>query len=77
MWLHKRQRGSSSGNALTRNLDLLTILGVSPKNLRKLVENGISDIAELKQLYKDKVLLWTLGSSFCSALSLYFFRFNN
>ncbi|XP_062101332.1 uncharacterized protein LOC133807177 [Humulus lupulus] len=52
--LHRRQRGSSSGGALTDNPDLLTIPGVGPRNLRKLVENGISGVAELKQLYKDK-----------------------
>ncbi|PON76984.1 Deoxynucleoside kinase domain containing protein [Trema orientale] len=52
--LHRRQRGSSNGNALTGNPDLLTIPGVGPRNLRKLVENGISGVAELKQLYKDK-----------------------
>ncbi|PON59681.1 hypothetical protein TorRG33x02_287530 [Trema orientale] len=72
--LHRRQRGSSNSNSLTRKLDLLTIPGMGPKNLRKLVENGISDVAELKQPYKDKVLYWTLSSSFCSVLSLYFFE---
>lgn len=59
--LHRRQRGSSSGGALTDNPDLLTIPGVGPRNLRKLVENGISGVAELKQLYKDKVLDWTIN----------------
>ena len=68
--LHRRQRGSSSGGALTGNPGLLTIPGVGPRNLRKLVENGISGVAELKQLYKDKVLYWTLGYSFCSVFSL-------
>lgn len=53
--LSRRQRGgSSNGGALAGNPDLLTIPGVGPRNLRKLVENGISGVAELKQLYKDK-----------------------
>ncbi|KAF4373682.1 hypothetical protein F8388_010710 [Cannabis sativa] len=51
---NRRQRGSSSGGGgLTDNPDLLTIPGVGPRNLRKLVEKGISGVAELKQLYKD------------------------
>ncbi|EXB22640.1 Deoxycytidine kinase [Morus notabilis] len=53
--LNRRQRGGSSdGGSLAGNPDLLTIPGVGPRNLRKLVENGISGVAELKQLYKDK-----------------------
>lgn len=51
--LSRRQRASGGGVA---NPDLLTIPGVGPRNLRKLVDNGIGDVAELKQLYKDKVL---------------------
>ncbi|KAK8662989.1 hypothetical protein V6N13_024874 [Hibiscus sabdariffa] len=35
---------------------LFKILGVEPRNLRKLVENGIQGVAELKQLYKEKLL---------------------
>ncbi|KAK6932073.1 Deoxynucleoside kinase domain [Dillenia turbinata] len=35
--------------------DLLTIPGVGPRNLRKLVDKGIEGVAQLKQLYKDKV----------------------
>ncbi|GFY85273.1 P-loop containing nucleoside triphosphate hydrolases superfamily protein [Actinidia rufa] len=55
MRLHRRQKGGTSvGEALSRNPDLLTIPGVGPRNLRKLVENGIAGVAELKQLYKDK-----------------------
>ncbi|KAK8489693.1 hypothetical protein V6N12_007914 [Hibiscus sabdariffa] len=30
--------------------------GAEPRNLRKLVENGIQGVAELKQLYKEKLL---------------------
>ena len=33
----------------------MEILGVGPRNLRKLVEKGIGGVAELKQSYKDKV----------------------
>lgn len=57
--LQRRQRGSSSLNsgAVAANVDLLTIPGVGPRNLRKLVDKGIGGVAELKQLYKDKVLL--------------------
>ncbi|KAF5791252.1 putative deoxycytidine kinase [Helianthus annuus] len=54
----RRNRGSvGSGNApplLAGNPDLLTIPGVGPRNLRKLVENGIGGVAELKKIYKDK-----------------------
>ncbi|XP_076895367.1 uncharacterized protein LOC143547970 [Bidens hawaiensis] len=56
-----RQRGGSlsggGGNLpllLPGNPDLLTIPGVGPRNLRKLVENGIGGVAELKKIYKDK-----------------------
>ncbi|WKA11234.1 hypothetical protein VitviT2T_028757 [Vitis vinifera] len=54
--LQRRQRGSSSLNsgAVAANVDLLTIPGVGPRNLRKLVDKGIGGVAELKQLYKDK-----------------------
>ncbi|KAH7525060.1 hypothetical protein FEM48_Zijuj06G0184900 [Ziziphus jujuba var. spinosa] len=54
--LNRRQRGSSFtvGGALAGNPDLLTIPGVGPRNLRKLVEKGFAGVAELKQLYKDK-----------------------
>jgi len=50
----RRQR-SSSGGVVVGNPDLLAIPGVGPRNLRKLVEKGIGGVAELKQLYKDKV----------------------
>lgn len=52
--MNRRQRGSSE---VVGNADLLTIPGVGPKNLRKLVEKGLRGVAELKQLYKDKVFL--------------------
>ncbi|KAF5204744.1 Deoxycytidine kinase [Thalictrum thalictroides] len=57
--LQRRNRGSSSssgssGCGLPGNPDLLTIPGVGPRNLRKLVDKGIGEVADLKQLYKDK-----------------------
>lgn len=53
--LNRRHKGSSSSCDLSSNPDLLAIPGVGPRNLRKLVEKGIAGVAELKQLYKDKV----------------------
>lgn len=49
----KRVQRRRSGAAV--NPDLLTIPGVGPRNLRKLVEKGFEGVAQLKQLYKDKV----------------------
>lgn len=61
--LHRRQKGSSSSasssggsSVMAESPDLLTIPGVGPRNLRKLVQKGIGGVAELKQLYKDKVV---------------------
>lgn len=51
----RRQKGLAGGGVLVGNPDLLTIPGVGPRNLKKLVEKGIAGVAELKQLYKDKV----------------------
>lgn len=50
--VQRRQRASTAG----ASPDLLTIPGVGPRNLRKLVEKGFSGVAQLKQLYKDKVI---------------------
>jgi len=36
--------------------DLLTVPGIGPRNMEKLVSKGIAKLAELKQLYRDKVL---------------------
>ncbi|XP_028800226.1 uncharacterized protein LOC114755506 isoform X2 [Neltuma alba] len=53
--LNRRPKGSSSSSCdISSNPDLLTIPGVGPRNLRKLVEKGFAGVAELKQLYKDK-----------------------
>ncbi|KAL8459665.1 hypothetical protein ACS0TY_036960 [Phlomoides rotata] len=50
----RRQRGGSGGAVVVASPDLLTIPGVGPRNLRKLVEKGFEGVAQLKQLYKDK-----------------------
>lgn len=56
--LPRRQRGGGGGGAVVAaSPDLLTIPGVGPRNLRKLVEKGFEGVAQLKQLYKDKVSL--------------------
>ncbi|GAA0153320.1 nucleotide kinase [Lithospermum erythrorhizon] len=53
--VNRRQRGGGSGGALLQgNPDLLTIPGVGPRNLRKLVEKGFDGVDQLKQFYKDK-----------------------
>ncbi|XP_024962989.1 uncharacterized protein LOC112503152 [Cynara cardunculus var. scolymus] len=59
MKFNRRQRGSLGGGSnapplLPGNPGLLTIPGVGPRNLKKLVENGIGGVAELKKIYKDK-----------------------
>ncbi|KAL3503917.1 hypothetical protein ACH5RR_033758 [Cinchona calisaya] len=46
--------GGGGAGASPGSPDLLSIPGVGPRNLRKLVEKGFAGIAELKQLYKDK-----------------------
>ena len=55
-----QRRSRSSGNSgvslLAGNPDLLTIPGVGPRNLRKLVEKGIGGVDDLKQIYRDKVI---------------------
>ncbi|KAL3830309.1 hypothetical protein ACJIZ3_019111 [Penstemon smallii] len=50
----RMQRRVKSGDGAAVNPDLLTIPGVGPRNLRKLVEKGFEGVAHLKQLYKDK-----------------------
>lgn len=51
----QRRRSGGGGTAVVGSPDLLTIPGVGPRNLRKLVEKGFDEVAQLKQLYKDKV----------------------
>ncbi|KAL3641823.1 hypothetical protein CASFOL_012638 [Castilleja foliolosa] len=52
----RRQRSGagSGGSVVAGSPDLLTIPGVGPRNLRKLVEKGYDGVAQLKQLYRDK-----------------------
>ncbi|KAI4332330.1 hypothetical protein L6164_017250 [Bauhinia variegata] len=52
--LSRRHKGTPSSSDIPSNPDLLTIPGVGPRNLRKLVDKGIAGVAELKKLYKDK-----------------------
>ncbi|PKA57348.1 hypothetical protein AXF42_Ash013535 [Apostasia shenzhenica] len=52
--LQRRQRGGSSGAVPVDSAELLTIPGVGPRNLRKLVDKGFRGVHELKQLYKDQ-----------------------
>lgn len=57
----RRHKGTGGGSsAMPGNVDLLMIPGVGPRNLRKLVDKGIGGVAELKQLYRDKVIDWIL-----------------
>ena len=37
-------------------VELLSIPGIGPRNLRKLADKGFQGVAQLKQLYKDKVM---------------------
>ncbi|KAL8482525.1 hypothetical protein ACS0TY_028630 [Phlomoides rotata] len=50
----RAQRRRCGGGAVVGNPDLLTIPGVGPRNLRKLVEKGFDGVEQLKQLYKEK-----------------------
>ncbi|KAL2520160.1 P-loop containing nucleoside triphosphate hydrolase superfamily protein [Forsythia ovata] len=50
----QRNSGGVGGGVVVGSPDLLTIPGVGPRNLRKLVEKGFDGVAQLKQLYKDK-----------------------
>ncbi|KAL9664758.1 hypothetical protein QQ045_020165 [Rhodiola kirilowii] len=58
MKVHRRQRIANNNNqgsvGLPMSPDLLSVPGIGPRNLRKLVENGIDGVAQLKKLYKDK-----------------------
>lgn len=61
--LNRRQKLSSSSSSPSSNPDLLAIPGVGPRNFRKLLNKGIQGVAQLKQLYKDKVFLFLLSLS--------------
>lgn len=47
--------GKEAAFPARESLELLGIPGVGPRNLRKLVDGGLRDLARLKQLYRDKV----------------------
>ena len=51
----RRIRGGAAAAAVGTSVELLAIPGVGPRNLRKLVDNGFEGVAQLKQLYRDKV----------------------
>jgi hypothetical protein len=61
--LNRRQKSSSSSPESSNPPDLLAIPGVGPRNFRKLVQKGIQGVAQLKQLYKDKVATPSLSLS--------------
>jgi predicted flap endonuclease-1-like 5' DNA nuclease len=48
---------NAARNVAIPSPDLLTVPGIGPRNMEKLVAKGIAKLAELKQLYLDKVLL--------------------
>lgn len=55
-----RERRRSLGAGVARQAqeplpDLLTVPGIGPRNMEKLVLKGIAKLDELKQLYRDKV----------------------
>ena len=52
-----RGGGNAAAAAVGTSVELLAIPGVGPRNLRKLVDNGFEGVAQLKQLYRDKVHL--------------------
>lgn len=64
----RRLRGGGSAAAAAAAAgsgELLSIPGVGPRNQRKLVDNGFEGVAQLKQLYRDKVRALRV---FCTAL---------
>lgn len=66
----RRQRGSGVAEMIAASPDLLAIPGVGPRNLKKLVQKGIGGVAQLKQIYKDKVDCCFVFSSFLFLLNL-------
>ena len=51
----RRSVFSRTHSSQGRMPDLLTVPGIGPRNLEKLVAKGIGKVSELKQLYMDKV----------------------
>jgi hypothetical protein len=62
----RRQRGRGDAATGSGSGDLLAIPGVGPRNQRKLVEKGFDGVAQLKQLYRDKVWALSCPRLFCS-----------
>ena len=65
----RERRRRSVGASVARHApgplpDLLTVPGIGPRNMEKLVAKGIAKLAELKQLYRDKVLFHSHYSDF-------------
>ncbi|KAI5075993.1 hypothetical protein GOP47_0008058 [Adiantum capillus-veneris] len=50
----ERRRGIFSRHSQGKIPDLLSVPGIGPRNMEKLVAKGIGGVAELKQLYLDK-----------------------
>ncbi|MCO5582181.1 hypothetical protein L7F22_036071 [Adiantum nelumboides] len=50
----ERRRGIFTRHSQVKMPDLLTVPGIGPRNMEKLVAKGIGGVAELKQLYLDK-----------------------
>jgi predicted flap endonuclease-1-like 5' DNA nuclease len=62
----RERRRRSIGASVARHAhepfpDLLTVPGIGPRNMEKLVSKGIAKLAELKQLYRDKVIYSATG----------------
>lgn len=53
--VERRVRSGGFNAPPAESVELLTIPGVGPRNLRKLMDKGYSGVAKLKQLYRDKV----------------------
>lgn len=76
----RERRRRSVGASVARHApgplpDLLTVPGIGPRNMEKLVAKGIAKLAELKQLYRDKVLFhshysYLIWSRRCYCLAL-------
>ncbi|KAJ8541759.1 hypothetical protein K7X08_002575 [Anisodus acutangulus] len=52
--LHNRKQRGGGEEGVMASPDLLTIPGVGPRNLRKLVQKGFMGVDQLKQLYRAK-----------------------
>lgn len=62
--LNNRRHQKAESSSSSTPPDLLAIPGVGPRNFRKLVQKGIQGVAQLKQLYKDKVVSLSKNTCF-------------